>query len=176
MAPRTRMRYHPRESSPMKSNRFAVVLLTLIVGLLATSAHAQQPDTVLVNGKIVVVDAAFSTREALAIRDGRVVALGTTADVRKLAGPRTRVIDLQGRTVIPGLIDSHMHAIRAAQFFATEVNWIGSPTLADALGRMRDAAAARPGAWLIVAGGWTERQFMERRRPTQAELRQAAGE
>jgi len=149
----------------------AAVVVTMAV---ACPAFAQQPDTVLLNGKILTVDRAASTREALAIRDGRIVAVGTTADVRRLAGSATRVIDLQGRTVIPGLIDSHMHAIRAAQFFATEVNWIGAPTVTDALARVRAAAQARPGAWLIVAGGWAEKQFREGRRPTQAEL-QAAG-
>jgi predicted amidohydrolase YtcJ len=143
--------------------------------LVAGRAFAQAPDTVLVNGKILTVDAQFSTREALAIRDGKILALGSSAEMRKLAGPRSRVIDLQGRTVIPGLIDSHLHAIRAAETFATEVNWIGAPTLADALGRIRDAARTmKPGAWLIVAGGWNVQQFKENRRPTQAELVAAA--
>jgi predicted amidohydrolase YtcJ len=143
--------------------------------LVAGRAFAQTPDTVLVNGKILTVDAQFSTREALAIRDGKILALGSSAEMRKLAGPRSRVIDLQGRTVIPGLIDSHLHAIRAAETFATEVNWIGAPTLADALGRIRDAARTmKPGAWLIVAGGWNVQQFKENRRPTQAELVAAA--
>src|SRR4051812_27897209 len=149
----------------------AIVVITLA---LAGTASAQQPDTVLLNGKILTVDRSSSTREALAVRGGRIVAVGTTAEVRRLAGSTTRVIDLQGRTVIPGLIDSHMHAIRAAQFFATEVNWIGAPTITEALARVRTAAQARPGAWLIVARGWTEKQFRERRRPTPAEL-QAAG-
>ena len=149
----------------------AVVLITLA---LAGPASAQQPDTVLLNGKILTVDRSSSTREALAVRGGRIVAVGTTAEVRRLAGATTRVIDLQGRTVIPGLIDSHVHAIRAAQFFATEVNWIGAPTITEALARVRTAAQARPGAWLIVAGGWTEKQFKEGRRPTQAELQAAA--
>jgi predicted amidohydrolase YtcJ len=153
-----------------------ISVLAALVGtvLFCGTAAAQQPDVVLVNGKIATADAAFSTREALAVRAGRIVALGTTAEIRRLAGPRTKVIDLPQRTVIPGLIDSHMHAIRAAMFFATEVNWIGAPTIADALARMRAAARARPGAWLIVAGGWTERQFKEGRRPTQAELQAAA--
>jgi predicted amidohydrolase YtcJ len=155
----------------MHKTFLAAVVATIA---LAGPASAQQPDTVLLNGKILTVDGAASTREALAIRGGRIVAVGTNADVRRLAGSTTNVIDLQGRTVIPGLIDSHMHAIRAAQFFATEVNWIGAPTLTDALARVRAAAQARPGAWLIVAGGWTEKQFKESRRPTQAELQAAA--
>jgi predicted amidohydrolase YtcJ len=142
---------------------------------LASSAFAQAPDTVLVNGKVLTVDASSSVREALAIANGRILAVGTSANIRRLAGPSTRVIDLQGRTVIPGLIDSHLHAIRAAQTFATEVNWTGVRSLSEAIGRIRTAAAAMPrGSWLIVAGGWTERQFSENRRPTQAELQAAA--
>ena len=139
------------------------------------TAQAQAPDTVLVNGKVVTVDRESSIREALAIRDGRILAVGTSTDIRKLAGPATRVIDLAGRTVIPGLIDSHLHAIRAAQTFATEVNWTGARSLVEAIGRIRAASKTmKPGAWLIVAGGWTERQFAENRRPTQAELHAAA--
>ena len=145
------------------------------IALAAAPAAAQAPDTLLVNGKILTVDAQFSTREALAIRDGRIVALGTSADIRKLAGRETRVIDVQGRTVIPGLIDSHLHAIRAAQTFSTEVNWIGASSLTEALGRISEAARTmKPGAWLIVAGGWNVQQFKENRRPTQAELVAAA--
>ena len=96
------------------------------LALAVASALAQTADTVLVDGKILTVDSQFATREALAIRDGKIVASGKTSDMRKLAGPHTRVIDLGGRTVIPGLIDSHMHAIRAALSFSTEVNWIGA--------------------------------------------------
>ncbi|HSU87298.1 MAG TPA: amidohydrolase, partial [Terriglobia bacterium] len=117
----------------------------------------------------------FSIQEALAVRDGKILAIGKTADVRKLADSRTRVIDLQGRTVIPGLIDSHLHGIRAALSFSTEVNWIGASSLDDALGRIRQAARTmKPGAWLIVAGGWNVQQFKEKRVPTQAELIAAA--
>jgi predicted amidohydrolase YtcJ len=149
-----------------------VVILTLLV---AATTHAQTADTILVNGKIVTVDAPSSVREAIAIRGGKIVSVGTSAEVRKLAGPQSRVIDLQGRTVIPGLIDSHLHAIRAAQTFATEVNWIGAPSLAEALARVTDASKTmKPGAWLIVAGGWNVQQFKENRRPTQAELVAAA--
>jgi predicted amidohydrolase YtcJ len=151
-------------------------VIAAIIGLASVdAASAQEPDTILVNGKILTADARFSIHEALAIRGGKVAVLGRTAEIRKLAGRRTRVIDLQGRTVIPGLIDSHMHAIRAGQTFATEVNWAGARSLTEAIGRIRDAAGTSPpGSWLIVAGGWNERQFSERRRPTQAELHLAA--
>ena len=95
--------------------------------------------------------------------------------MRTLAGPATRVIDLRGRTVIPGLIDSHLHAIRAALSFSTEVNWIGARSLEEALGRIRDAARTmKPGSWLIVAGGWnvssSSRRTAGRRRRSSSPL------
>jgi predicted amidohydrolase YtcJ len=143
--------------------------------LLAAGAFAQPADTILVNGKIVTADAKGTVRSAVAIADGKITALGTAAAMRKLAGPKTHVVDLGGRTVIPGLIDSHIHGVRAALSFATEVSWIDAGSLTEALGRIRAAAKdAQPGAWLIVAGGWTEEQFAEKRRPTQAELVAAA--
>jgi predicted amidohydrolase YtcJ len=149
-----------------------LVLSTL---LSAGYAAAQSSTTVLLNGKILTVDPKFSTAEALAVRDGRIVAIGTSGDLRKMAGRQARVIDLGGRTVIPGLIDSHMHAIRAALSFSTEVNWIGARSLTEALDRIRQASRTMPpGAWLIVAGGWNVQQFSENRRPTQAELAAAA--
>ena len=149
----------------------------LIVALFALggAAFAQSPDLVLVNGKIVTIDARSSVQEALAIRDGKILALGSSREIRKLAAAGSRVVDLGGRSVIPGLIDSHLHAIRAALSFTTEVNWIGARSLPEAMGRIHEAAQRMPpGAWLIVAGGWNELQFAERRRPTQAELEAAA--
>jgi predicted amidohydrolase YtcJ len=148
-----------------------LALLTLLA--CADVARAQQADTVLLNGKIVRYDAAPAA--ALAVRDGRIAAIGSAAEIRALAGPATRVIDLGGRTVIPGLIDSHIHAIRAGLTYTTEVQWIGVRTLKAALERIREKAAAAPkGAWLVVAGGWTERQFAEDRPPSQAEIAAAA--
>jgi predicted amidohydrolase YtcJ len=145
--------------------------LSVLLLCLAVPVEAQVPDTILLNGKVVTADSRSSIHEAIAIDDGRISAAGTSADIRKLAGPATRVIDLRGRTVIPGLIDSHLHAIRAALSFSTEVNWIGARSLEEALGRIRAAARTmKPGAWLIVAGGWNVQQFEENRRPTQAEL------
>jgi predicted amidohydrolase YtcJ len=138
-------------------------------------AWGQVADTVLINGKIVTVDQQFSIQEAIAVRDGRILGVGKTSEIRKLAGPGSRVIDLQGRSVIPGLIDSHLHGIRAALSFSTEVNWIGTSSLDEALGRIRQAARTmKAGSWLIVAGGWNVQQFKEKRVPTQTELTAAA--
>jgi len=141
--------------------------------IFAGAAQAQSADTILLSGKIVMFESAPA--EALAVRGDRIVAVGRSADIRALAGPATRVIDLAGRTVIPGLIDSHIHAIRAGLTYTTEVHWIGARSLGEALDRLRATAQAAPkGSWLIVAGGWIETQFAERRRPTQAEIAAAA--
>lgn len=147
----------------------------LIAVLSAAALRAQAPDTILINGKVLTVDARNSVQQALAVRDGRITALGTSAAIRATAGATTRIIDLGGRTVIPGLIDSHMHAIRAALSFSTEVNWVGTRSIPQAMQRIAEAARSKPaGSWLIVAGGWTANQFTERRAPTQAELLAAA--
>jgi hypothetical protein len=152
-----------------------VLAAAFLLCVLLSPASAQTPDTILTNGKILTVDGKFSVREALSIHDGRILAVGTSAEIRRTAGPRTQIIDLQGRTVVPGLIDSHMHAIRAGLTFTSEVNWVGVGSLSEAMSRIRQAAATmKPGAWLIVGGGWTTNQFKERRLPTQAELEMAA--
>src|SRR2546429_9025704 len=154
---------------------FMKKFLLLVLLCVASPVWSETADTVLLNGKVLTVDSQSSIQEAIAIRESKILAVGKTVDVRRLAGPRTRVIDLQGRTVIPGLIDSHLHGIRAALSFSTEVNWIGAPSLDDALGKIRQAARTiKPGAWLIVAGGWNVQQFKEKRVPTQAELIAAA--
>lgn len=153
--------------------RFALPLIGLLAS--AAMAAAQAPDVVLLNGKIVTADDAVA--EAMAVRGDRIAAIGRSAEIRALAGGSTRVIDLGGRTVIPGLIDSHIHAIRAGLTYTTEVHWTGVRSLAEALERLRSAAKRTPkNSWLVVAGGWTDRQFVEERRPTQAEIAAAAPE
>ena len=152
---------------------FAVVLALIGIGTAHARIPALAPDTILINGKLVVYDGAPA--QALAVRDGRIAAIGNSAEIRALAGASTRVIDLGGRTVIPGLIDSHIHAIRAGLTYTTEIHWNGVRTLAEALTRIRVAAKTAPkSSWLVVAGGWTDRQFSEDRRPTQAEVAAAA--
>jgi predicted amidohydrolase YtcJ len=150
--------------------RLAIVA-TLSFALPVSMASAQIADTVLFNGKILTVDKDFSVQQALAIGHGQVLASGTSAAIKKLAGDKARLIDLGGRTVIPGLTDGHIHGIRAALTFGTEVNWIGVTTLKEALEKVRQAAKTqKPGSWIVVAGGWTEEQFEERRRPSAAEV------
>ena len=145
------------------------------IGLFAAPQAHAEADMILINGKIVTVDVQDAVRQAIAIGDGKILAVGSNDEVRALSGLQSRIIDLGGRTVIPGLIDSHIHGVRAARSFTTEVSWIDAGSLVEALDRIRVAARqAKPGAWIIVAGGWTEEQFVEKRRPTQAELAAAA--
>jgi predicted amidohydrolase YtcJ len=132
-------------------------------------------DLVVLNARVATLDQMSVLRGGLAVRDGRFVAVGEDATVRALVGPRTRVIDAGGRTIIPGLIDSHIHAVRAGLSYSVEVNWVDARTIPEAMRRLREAAErASPGAWLVVAGGWTEQQFEERRRPTLQEVVSAA--
>jgi predicted amidohydrolase YtcJ len=143
--------------------------------LAPAGAHAQTADQILFNGKILTVDKNFSIEQALAIRDGRILATGTTADMQQYACDTTQRIDLAGRTVIPGRTDMHLHGVRAALTYSMEVSWIGVPSLEEALARIKEAARkAAPGQWIIVAGGWTDIQFKEKRKPNQAEIVAAA--
>lgn len=146
------------------------LLATLVISLCTNVAHAQKADLIVANAKIVTLDSASTVAQALAVREGKVVAVGGNDVVEALVGPATRRLDAGGRTIIPGLIDSHIHAVRAGLTYATDVNWIGAGTIGEALDRLRQAAKARPSSWIIVAGGWSELQFAEKRQPTLAEV------
>src|SRR5690242_7936283 len=133
-------------------------LAAILLAMPSVAARAQTADTVLVNGKIVTVDDRFTIAEALAIRGGRIVAVGATADIEKLKGPQTRVIDLNRRTVIPGLIDNHAHWVRAAEH--DELRFDGVTSRAKALEMLAERVrASKPGEWIAVLGGWSEQQF-----------------
>lgn len=131
-------------------------------------------DTILFDGQITTMDPARPEVSALAIKDGKVLATGSDADVRRLANPGTKLIDLQGRRVIPGLIDSHTHIIRQGNNFAMELRWDHCPSLADAYRLFgcyrRRWTVPRPVPGLRVVGGWSADQFAERRLPTIAEI------
>ncbi|WP_249780487.1 amidohydrolase [Bradyrhizobium sp. dw_411] len=169
--------WHHRDMRLNKSLARCCVALAMVMFGFAAPAWANPADILLVNGKIITLDATSSVHGALAIEGGRIAATGSNEAMRKQAGPATKIIDLGGRTVIPGLIDSHIHAIRAGFRYATEVHWDGATDIKEAMERLRVAAAqTKPGSWLIVAGGWTARQFRELRRPTETEINVVAGE
>ncbi|XYI37133.1 Amidohydrolase 3 domain-containing protein [Cupriavidus necator] len=150
----------------------------MAVGCLVAASGAQAQagayaDRILVNGTVLTMNATDTVAQALAIRGDRIAAVGTSRDIRRLAGPRTEVIDLGGRTVIPGLIDTHIHAIRGGQSYAFETYWYEGETtsLAAGLELLRKTALSRgPGKWVAVTGSWHPDQFTEKRAPTPAEL------
>jgi len=135
----------------------------IVAALTSPAAFAQQKvDTVVTNGKILTVDADFGVVEALAINDGRIVARGTSAEVARYAGPNTKVIDVKGATVIPGLIDNHFHFTRALERWHQQARFEGVNSRREALRILAaKAAALKPGDWIMVQGGWTPRQFAD---------------
>jgi predicted amidohydrolase YtcJ len=159
-----------------------ILKLAILAALLAIGAgaalRAQQapPDLVLSNGKIITVDERFTIAQAVAIRGDRIVAVGTNQEIGRLAGPGTRRIDLKGRAVTPGLIDNHMHVVRAGTTWQYEVRLDGVETRKHALDLLRARAAATPqGEWIYTLGGWAIEQFADDKKPfSREELDQAA--
>jgi predicted amidohydrolase YtcJ len=139
-----------------------------------TTSHPV-PDLVLRNGRFTTLDRAKPIASAVAIREGKFVAVGDDAEVVPLAGATTRVIDLKGRLVLPGLIDNHTHVVRGGLNFNMELRWDGVRSLADAMNMLRrQVELTPPPQWVRVVGGFTEQQFVERRLPTIDELNAVA--
>ncbi|MEM9056149.1 MAG: amidohydrolase [Pseudomonadota bacterium] len=145
-------------------------------GAFATrSPKATTADLILTDANILTLDPTQPRAQAIALRDGLVQAVGSNRDVLRLEGGDTKVLPLGGRTVIPGLNDSHMHPTRAGRFYAMELRWDGVPSLEYGLNMLRDQARRTPdGHWVRVVGGWSPYQFAEKRMPTPAELTAAA--
>ncbi|MGU2335551.1 amidohydrolase family protein [Pseudomonas aeruginosa] len=132
-------------------------------------------DLILHNGRFHTVDRDNPTATAVAIKDGKFLAVGNDAEAMLHRGSATQVIDLQKRTVIPGLNDSHLHLIRGGLNYNLELRWEGVPSLADALRMLKNQAERTPSPqWVRVVGGWNEFQFAEKRMPTLEELNKAA--
>jgi predicted amidohydrolase YtcJ len=133
------------------------------------------PDLILVNGVVLTMDDERPRARAVAIADDEITAVGSSRAVARLAGPDTRTVNLRGRTVIPGLVDGHTHAIRGGQTFDQETYWLGVGSLEEALARVTRAASERePEEWVAVVGSWHPNQFRERRAPTVADLTEAS--
>ena len=131
-------------------------------------------DCILHNARIAT-NGVPSFVEAIAIKDGKISATGSNDEILRQRGPATSLIDAKGRTVIPGLNDSHMHPIRGGLNYNMELRWDGVPSLADALRMLKEQAARTPAPqWVRVVGGWTEFQFAERRMPTLDEINAVA--
>jgi len=142
------------------ARRALVMLAFMLVGPCAVAAELA--DVILVNGKIVTVDDRFTIARAAAIKGQRFIAVGKTAEVRKLAGKDTKVIDLKGKTVIPGLIDNHAHFVRVAEKWHWEMRLDGITSRKQVLKMIADRVrAAKPGQWIVALGGWSEEQFTD---------------
>ncbi|MES2496590.1 MAG: amidohydrolase [Pseudomonadota bacterium] len=143
----------------------------------AKEALAMKPqDIIITNAKVTTLDRANPVAEAVAIRDGKFLAVGSEAEVRAAAPHATR-IDAKGRRLIPGLIDSHIHVIRGGLNYNMELRWEGVPSLADAMAMLKTQAEnTPPPQWVRVVGGFTEHQFAEKRLPTIEEINAAAPE
>src|ERR1017187_5374603 len=132
-----------------------------------------QSDLILHNGHITTLDLKYPEAHNLAIKNGRIVGVDDAESYER--GSDTKVIDLKGRRVIPGLNDSHLHVIRGGLNYNMELRWDGVPSLADALRMLREQALRTPpGQWVRIVGGWSEFQYAERRMPTLDEINAAA--
>ena len=132
-------------------------------------------ELILRNGRFTTLDRSNPTADAVAVEGGRLTAVGREPEVMGEAGPQTAIIDLKARRVLPGLIDNHLHIIRAGLNFNMELRWDGVRSLADAMAMLkRQVAVTPPPQWVRVVGGFTAHQFAEKRLPTIEELNAAA--
>ena len=128
-----------------------------------TLGSAQVPDRILYNGKILTVDSSFSIVEAIAIQGEHILAVGTNSEILGLAQNSTVLTNMEGRTVIPGLIDNHIHYLRGTNFAAYETRIHGVISRQEVLTRIRKRAQdLDPGQWVFILGGWHEQQFADK--------------
>ncbi len=162
------------------------IALTASLGLLScgtdpkstqsadNTAAEQTADLVVLNAKAATVLNENEFVEAFAVKDGKFIAVGNNAQIEQFRGNTTQVIDAQGKTVIPGLNDSHTHLIRAGLNYNMELRWDGVRSLKRALEMLKEQADRTPeGQWIRVVGGWGEHQFEEKRLPTLEEINEA---
>ncbi|MFC5478779.1 amidohydrolase [Massilia suwonensis] len=162
--------------TPMQ--RSALLSTALAASLFAAQGQAlAQADLILTNGKIATMAREGEFVQAVAVKDGKVLATGSNANILKLKTASTQLIDAGGRTVIPGLNDSHLHVIREGLNYNMELRWDGVTSLKRALEMLKEQAARTPeGEWVKVVGGWNEYQFEEKRLPTLEEINAAVSD
>ena len=143
------------------------IAAVLVAVAIRPAAQPTPPDTILVNGHVITVDARFSIAEAVAISGGRFRAVGTNAAIRRLAGPKTTTIDLHGQTVVPGLADGHLHDAGGGP----GVDLAGARSLADILALVSARVKqSRPGDVIVSNNDWHEAQLKEHRLPYRSDL------
>ena len=154
------------------------IFIHLFLCLIVTAAVSAQKkaDLIVHNAKVHTLDTKNTITQAIAVANGKIIKTGTNSDILKLKTKSTTVIDAKGKTIIPGLFDSHMHIIRGGRFFNTELRWDGVRSLKRALAMLKEQAQRTPaGQWVRVVGGWNAYQFEEKRLPTLEEINEATG-
>ncbi|RMF85475.1 MAG: amidohydrolase, partial [Nitrospinota bacterium] len=128
------------------------------------------PDLVFLHGQVVVNDSALPQAEALACKDGRIVAVGSDEEITPLIGEHTRVVDLAGRTLLPGIVDAHNHLLEVGLKDLFEISLEEVRSIAEMVELVRQRAAETPPGQWIVGTGWNESLFAEGRLPTRHDL------
>ena len=161
----------------LKITKLIIIVCTLLifVGWKVNQIPKETAEMIVFNAAITTLDENQPNAEAIAVKDGKIMAVGSSKQILKLKGANTTVIDAAGKRIIPGLNDSHSHFLRSGLSYSRELRWDGVPTLKEGLDMIKKAAAITPeGEWVRVIGGWTPWQFKEKRLPTPAELNEAS--
>ena len=145
--------------------KVVAILITLLTGLISFTQGTA--DLIIYNAKVATMSNPGEFSQAVAMKGGLIIAVGNSSQILKYKAAGTVVIDAKGKTVIPGLNDSHIHAIRGGLNYNSELRWDGVGSLKRAMEMLREQAARTPlGIWIKVVGGWNEFQFEEKRQPT----------
>jgi predicted amidohydrolase YtcJ len=150
----------------MAQRTVALVAAAAAAASMVAGAQAPAADLILTNGKVITVDERFSIAQAVAVRGDRIVAVGSTADVSRLAGPNTRRIDLRGRALMPGFIDNHAHYQEEGAYWTLEDRLDGVTTRKQAIAVLQARAKMKgAGRWIFTLGGWAPDVFTDDPRP-----------
>ena len=151
------------------SNQILVCLTSVVVMMMFMNCSGPRADIVLRNGTIYTVDHDMSTAAALAVGEGKIIGVGSNEQMESLIGPNTRVIDLKGKTVVPGLIDSHYHFIGVGQR-EFNLNLDGTVSMAQCIELVKaELAKKKAGEW-VTGRGWIEEDWPSKRFPTRTDL------
>jgi hypothetical protein len=152
-----------------------ITVLSILLVIITGASAQQNADLIIYNGKIATMSKPGEFRQAVAIKDGIILAVGSSKIILTgFKNSNTQLIDAAGNTVVPGLNDSHIHIIREGLHYNAELRWDGVKTLKRAMEMLKEQAARTPeGIWIKVIGGWNEYQFEEKRQPTLEEINEA---
>lgn len=160
----------------MKNILLFLSFLCCLINIGQAQKGKVAPELIVHNANIYTLDTQQPTAQAIAIANGVIVQIGDNQSILKLKDKKTRVIDVGGKTIIPGIFDSHLHVIRGGRFYNSELRWDGVRSLKRALEMLKEQASRTPeGQWVRVVGGWNAYQFEEKRLPSLEEINEATG-